>query len=181
MRPHAGDTLDFEGHQRPPRGRIEAIRLMPQTADRRAAIARLDPRQRAARRDLRASDAMAGRQVARHPIGRRRSVSGGSFKPRLAGIGAADDKAIVTGLVLRHVPVAGSAIRRPRHEAEIYHNFGYAKPEGYKTLRVMRMATKVCARSSSRHRRPIRASSRKSGVAEVAFNLREMTDRCRSS
>ena len=181
------DTLDFEEPVGVLLKEIEAIRLMPQTADRRAAIARLEARANELRGEIYAHlTPWQVVQVARHP---NRPTTLDYIEwlfpnfTELAGDRRfADDKAIVTGLAYFHdVPVAVLGHQKGRDtKQKIYRNFGYAKPEGYrKALRVMRLAEKF--------KRPIiifidtpaaypGIESEERGVAEaIAFNLREMT------
>ena len=181
------DTLDFEEPVAVLLKEIEAIRLMPQTADRRAAIARLEARATELRAEIYAHlTPWQVVQVARHPnrpttldyIDRLFT----NFTELAGDRRFADDKAIVTGLGYFHdVPVAIVGHQKGRDtKQKIYRNFGYAKPEGYrKALRVMRLAEKF--------KRPIvifidtpaaypGIESEERGVAEaIAYNLREMT------
>ena len=126
------------------------MRLMPQTPDRVAAIARLELRAAELRVEIYAQLGRWQRVlVARH-----------SNRPamldyverlftdftELAGDRRfADDKAIVTGLARfdgRPVAVIGHQKGRDTRQ-KIYRNFGYAKPEGYrKALRVLKLAEK---------------------------------------
>jgi len=181
------DTLDFEEPIGVLLKEIEAIRLMPQTADRRAAIARLEARANELRAEIYAHlTPWQVVQVARHPNRPTTLEYIERLFPNFTELAGdrrfADDKAIVTGLAYFHdVPVAVLGHQKGRDtKQKIYRNFGYAKPEGYrKALRVMRMAEKF--------RRPILAfidtpaaypgiESEERGVAEaIAFNLREMT------
>jgi acetyl-CoA carboxylase carboxyl transferase subunit alpha len=181
------DTLDFEEPVGVLLKEIEAIRLMPQTADRRAAIARLEARANELRAEIYAHlTPWQVVQVARHPNRPTTLEYIERLFPNFTELAGdrrfADDKAIVTGLAYFHdVPVAVLGHQKGRDtKQKIYRNFGYAKPEGYrKALRVMRLAEKF--------KRPIiifidtpaaypGIESEERGVAEaIAFNLREMT------
>ena len=181
------DTLDFEEPVAVLLKEIEAMRLMPQTADRRAAIARLEARADELRAEIYAHlTPWQVVQVARHPNRPTTLDYIELLFPNFTELAGdrrfADDKAIVAGLAYFHdVPVAVLGHQKGRDtKQKIYRNFGYAKPEGYrKALRVMRMAEKF--------RRPIvifidtpaaypGIESEERGVAEaIAYNLREMT------
>jgi acetyl-CoA carboxylase carboxyl transferase subunit alpha len=181
------DTLDFEEPVAILLKEIEALRLMPQTPDRIASIARLDRRVSELRAEifsrLKPWEIV---QVARHANRPctldyvERLISG--FIEVHGDRRFADDKAIIAGLGFYHdqpVMVVGHQKGRDTKQ-KIYRNFGYAKPEGYrKALRVMEMAEKF--------QRPILAfidtpaaypgiESEERGVAEaIALNLREMS------
>jgi acetyl-CoA carboxylase carboxyl transferase subunit alpha len=180
------DTLDFEEPVAVLLKEIEAMRLMPQTPDRRAAIGRLEARASELRAEIfRSLTPWQCVQVARHPnrpcmldyVERLFT----DFTELHGDRRFADDKAIVTGLAFYHgrgVAVVGHQKGRDTKQ-KIFRNFGYAKPEGYrKALRVMEMAQKF--------RRPIVVfvdtpaaypgiESEERGVAEaIALNLREM-------
>ena len=181
------DTLEFEEPVNVLLKEIEALRLMPQTADRRAAISRLEARADELRADIYSRlTPWQVVQVARHP--NRPTMLDyverlfTNFTELAGDRRFADDKAIVTGLGYFHdVPVAIVGHQKGRDtNQKIYRNFGYAKPEGYrKALRVMRLAEKFG--------RPIiifidtpaaypGIESEERGVAEaIAYNLREMT------
>jgi acetyl-CoA carboxylase carboxyl transferase subunit alpha len=180
------DTLDFEEPVAVLLKEIEALRLMPQTPERQASIARLEARADELRGEIYASLGPWERvQVARHP----NRPSTIEYVERLitefvelhGDRRFADDKAIVTGFGLFHEqPVAIVGHHKGRDtKTKIYRNFGYAKPEGYrKALRVMRLAEKF--------QRPVLVfvdtpaaypgvESEERGVAEaIALNLREM-------
>jgi len=180
------DTLDFEEPVAVLLKEIEALSLMPQTPERRAAIAQLEARADELRTEIYARlTPWQIVQVARHPnrptmldyVDRLFT----NFTELAGDRRFADDKAIVTGLAYFHdVPVVVVGHQKGRDtKQKIYRNFGYAKPEGYrKALRVMRMAEKF--------RRPIvvfidtpaaypGVESEERGVAEaIALNLREM-------
>jgi acetyl-CoA carboxylase carboxyl transferase subunit alpha len=167
---------------------VEAMRLMPQTPDRRAAIGRLEARAEELRAEIYAHlDRWQRVLVARHP-GRPCTID---YIERLftdfielAGDRRfADDKAIVAGLARfrgRPVVVMGHQKGGRDTKEKIFRNFGYAKPEGYrKALRVLKLAEKF-------HRPVIifvdtpaaypGIESEERGVAEaIALNLREMS------
>ncbi|MFI5177024.1 MAG: acetyl-CoA carboxylase carboxyltransferase subunit alpha [Vicinamibacterales bacterium] len=180
------DPLDFEEPVAVLLKEIEALSLMPQTPERRAAIARLEARADELRADIYSRlTPWQVVQVARHP--NRPTMLDyverlfTNFTELAGDRRFADDKAIVTGLAYFHdAPVAVVGHQKGRDtKQKIYRNFGYAKPEGYrKALRVMRMAEKF--------KRPIVVfidtpaaypgiESEERGVAEaIALNLREM-------
>jgi len=180
------DTLDFEEPVAVLLKEIEAMRLMPQTPDRQASIARLEARAEELRSEIFAGLGSWQRvQVARHSnrpcmldyVERLFT----EFTELQGDRRFADDKAIVTGLAFFHdqpVVVVGHQKGRDTKQ-KIYRNFGYAKPEGYrKALRVMKLAEKF--------KRPVIVfvdtpaaypgiESEERGVAEaIALNLREM-------
>jgi acetyl-CoA carboxylase carboxyl transferase subunit alpha len=182
----APDTLDFEEPVAVLLKEIEALRLMPPTPERQAAIAQLETRASELRAEIFATLGPWQRvQVARHPnrpcmldyVERLFT----EFTELSGDRRFADDKAIVTGLAFFHdepVVVLGHQKGRDTKQ-KIFRNFGYAKPEGYrKALRVMRLAEKF--------RRPVIVfvdtpaaypgiESEERGVAEaIALNLREM-------
>jgi len=180
------ETLDFEEPVAVLLKEIEALSLMPQTPERKAAIDQLEARAKLLRAELYASlKPWQVVQVARHPnrpcmldyVERLFTEFIELHGDRRYG----DDTAIVTGFGYFH----GSAVAIIGHQKgrdtkqKIYRNFGYAKPEGYrKALRVMRMAEKF--------HRPVIVfvdtpaaypgiESEERGVAEaIALNLREM-------
>jgi acetyl-CoA carboxylase carboxyl transferase subunit alpha len=180
------DLLDFEEPVGGLIKEIEALRLMPETPERLASIARLEARVRELRAEIFAGLGPWERLlVARHPnrpctldyVERLFS----DFTELHGDRRFADDKAIIAGLAYYHDrPVAVVGHQKGREtKQKIYRNFGYAKPEGYrKALRVMKMAEKF--------RRPIivfvdtpaaypGVESEERGVAEaIALNLREM-------
>lgn len=181
------DTLDFEEPVSVLLKEIEAMRLMPQTPERRASIARLESRATELRAEIyQHLTPWQVVQVARHPNRPtmmdyvERLIT--QFTELAGDRRFADDKAIVTGLGYFHdlsVIVVGHQ-KGSDTKQKIYRNFGYAKPEGYrKALRVMEMAGKF--------KRPILVfidtpaaypgiESEERGVAEaIALNLREMT------
>ena len=180
------DTLDFEEPVAVLLKEIEALRLMPATPERLAAIARLESRANEIRAEIFANlKPWQCVQVARHPS--RPTML--DYVERLfteftelhGDRRFADDKAIVTGFGFFHdQPVVIIGHQKGRDtKTKIYRNFGYAKPEGYrKALRVMRLAEKF--------KRPLivfvdtpaaypGVESEERGVAEaIALNLREM-------
>jgi acetyl-CoA carboxylase carboxyl transferase subunit alpha len=180
------ELLDFEEPVAGLLKEIEALGLMPVTAERRATIARLEARVAELRAEIFASLKPWQRvQVARHPnrpctldyIERLFT----EFTELHGDRRFADDTAIVAGLGFFHrepVVVVGHQKGRDTKQ-KIYRNFGYARPEGYrKALRVMQMAEKFG--------RPVIVfidtpaaypgiESEERGVAEaIALNLREM-------
>ncbi|ODS59431.1 MAG: acetyl-CoA carboxylase carboxyltransferase subunit alpha [Acidobacteria bacterium SCN 69-37] len=181
------ELLDFEEPVAVLLKEIEAMGLMPQTPERRAAIAQLETRVTDLRTEIfRTLKPWQRVQVARHPS--RPSMLDyvdmlfTDFTEVHGDRRFADDKAIVTGFAFFHgEPVAVIGHQKGRDtKAKIYRNFGYAKPEGYrKALRVMQLAHKF--------KRPIVVfidtpaaypgiESEERGVAEaIALNLREMT------
>lgn len=181
------ETLDFEEPVALLLKEVDALRLMPQTPDRVASIARLEARVRELRTEIFAGLGPWQRvMVARHP---NRPCSLDYIErlvPDFTEVHGdrrfADDKAIVAGLGhYRERPVFVVGHQKGRDtKQKIFRNFGYAKPEGYrKALRVMKLAEKF--------RRPILAfidtpaaypgiESEERGVAEaIALNLREMS------
>ncbi len=183
----ASDTLDFEEPVALLLKEVEAMRMMPQTPERAASIARLEARVQELRAEI-FSNLRPWQivQVARHP---NRPCTLDYVERLIAGFTElhgdrrfADDKAIVAGFGFYHgqaVMVVGHQKGRDTKQ-KIFRNFGYAKPEGYrKALRVMQLAEKF--------RRPILAfidtpaaypgiESEERGVAEaIALNLREMS------
>lgn len=183
----AAETFEFEEPIAVLLKEVEAMRLMPQTPDRRAAIARLEVRAEELRGEIYASLGRWQRvQVARHP-GRPLMLDYvehlfTDFTELSGDRRFADDKAIVTGLARFHgrsTVVMGHQKGGRDTKEKIFRNFGYAKPEGYrKALRVLKMAEKF--------QRPVIVfvdtpaaypgiESEERGVAEaIALNLREM-------
>ena len=181
------DTLDFEEPVTLLMKEIEALRLMPQTPERRQSIARLEARATELRAEIFAKlDPWQCVQVARHP---NRPCTLDYVERLFTGFTElhgdrrfADDKAIIAGFAFFHgepVMIVGHQKGRDTKQ-KIYRNFGYAKPEGYrKALRVMKMAEKF--------QRPVISfidtpaaypgiESEERGVAEaIALNLREMS------
>jgi len=180
------DAMDFEEPVSILLKEIEALRLMPQTEERQASIARLEARVDELRSEIFAGlDAWQRVQVARHPNRPctldyiERLIT--DFTELHGDRRFADDKAIVAGLgYFRDEPVAVVGHQKGRDtKQKIFRNFGYARPEGYrKALRVMKMAEKFG--------RPViifvdtpaaypGIESEERGVAEaIAVNLREM-------
>ena len=165
---------------------VDAMRLMPQTAERKASIAQVEARIAEMRAEIFTKLTPWQRVlVARHP---QRpcmldyvELMFTDFVEIHGDRRFADDHAIVTGCAqFRGAPVFVMGHQKGRDtKQKIFRNFGYARPEGYrKALRVMRMAEKF-------HRPVIvfvdtpaaypGAESEERGVAEaIALNLREM-------
>jgi acetyl-CoA carboxylase carboxyl transferase subunit alpha len=180
------ELLDFEEPVGGLLKEIEALRLMPDTAERASTIERLERRVTELRAEIFANlKPWQCVQVARHPnrptmldyVDRLFTEFIELHGDRRFG----DDKAVVAGLAFfRGEPVAVIGHQKGRDtKQKIYRNFGYAKPEGYrKALRVLRLAEKF--------RRPVIVfvdtpaaypgiESEERGVAEaIALNLREM-------
>jgi acetyl-CoA carboxylase carboxyl transferase subunit alpha len=181
------ETLDFEEPVALLLKETEALRMMPQTPDRVASVARLEARVQELRAEIFRNLLPWQRvQVARHA---NRPCTLDYVERLIADFTEihgdrryADDKAIIAGFGFYHgqpVMVVGHQKGRDTKQ-KIFRNFGYAKPEGYrKALRVMSMADKFG--------RPIIAfidtpaaypgiESEERGVAEaIALNLREMS------
>lgn len=180
------DLLEFEEPLGVLMKEIEALRLMPQTADRLAAIAQLESRVKLLRTEIyKTLTPWQCVQVARHA--NRPTML--EYVQRLftdfielhGDRRFADDKAIVTGLGRFHgAPVAIVGHQKGQDtKQKIYRNFGYAKPEGYrKALRVMKMAEKFLLPILVFVDTPAAypgIESEERGVAEaIALNLREM-------
>src|SRR5687768_8424624 len=165
---------------------IEALSMLPQTAERQRSIESLRKRAEEIRSELYASLTPWQRVlVARHPSRPNtldyveRLFTG--FDELHGDRRFADDHAIVCGFASYHAePVCVVGHQKGRDtKQKIFRNFGYARPEGYrKALRVMQLAQKFS--------RPIvvfidtpaafpGVESEERGVAEaIAFNLREM-------
>jgi len=180
------DLLEFEEPIGVLLKEIEALSLMPRTADRERSIETLRRRADEIRAELYASLTPWQRVlVARHP-NRPNTLD---YVERLftgwdelhGDRRFADDHAIVCGFAdYRGQPVAIVGHQKGGDtKQKIYRNFGYARPEGYrKALRVMQLAQKFS--------RPILVfidtpaaypgvESEERGVAEaIALNLREM-------
>ena len=181
------DTLEFEEPIAVLLKEVEALSLLPQTADRQRSIDGLQARIESIRADIYQHLTPWQRvMVARHP--NRPSLL--DYVARLftdfteisGDRRFADDHAIVTGfarykgdpvLVVGHHKGSGDT------KQKIYRNFGYARPEGYrKALRAMKLAEKF--------QRPVLAfidtpaaypgiESEERGISEaIALNLREM-------
>jgi acetyl-CoA carboxylase carboxyl transferase subunit alpha len=181
------ELLDFEEPIAVLLKEIEAMRMMPQTPERQAAIGRLEVRAGELRAEIFSHlEPWQCVQVARHPSRPCMLDYVERLFPDFVELHGdrrfADDKAIVTGFGnFRGQPVAVVGHQKGRDtKQKIYRNFGYAKPEGYrKAMRVMKMAEKF--------HRPIivfvdtpaaypGVESEERGVAEaIAVNLREMT------
>jgi acetyl-CoA carboxylase carboxyl transferase subunit alpha len=180
------DLLEFEEPIGVLMKEIEALSLMPRTADREKSIESLRNRAEQIRAELYANLTPWQRVlVARHP-NRPNTLD---YVERLftgwdelhGDRRFADDHAIVCGFAeYRGRPVAVIGHQKGGDtKQKIYRNFGYARPEGYrKALRVMQLAEKF--------HRPIivfidtpaaypGVESEERGVAEaIAYNLREM-------
>src|SRR3954464_14569543 len=180
------DLLEFEEPVGVLLKEIEALSLMPRTADRERSIETLRRRADEIRAELYANLTPWQRVlVARHP-NRPNTLD---YVERLftdvdelhGDRRFADDHAMVCGFAhYRGQPVAFVGHQKGRDtKQKIFRNFGYARPEGYrKALRVMEMAQKFS--------RPIVVfidtpaaypgmESEERGVAEaIAVNLREM-------
>src|SRR6187397_3197665 len=182
----AADTLDFEEPVNLLQKEIDALRMMPQTPERKQSIARLEARTTELRAEIFANLGPWQRvQVARHP-NRPCTLD---YVERLfteftevhGDRRFADDKAIIAGFAFFHnepVMIVGHQKGRDTKQ-KIYRNFGYAKPEGYrKALRVMEMAEKFGRPVISFIDTPAAypgIESEERGVAEaIALNLREM-------
>src|SRR6187401_266907 len=180
------ETLDFEEPVAVLLKEIEALRMMPQTPERLASVARLEARAQELREEIFAKlDPWQIVQVARHANRPctldyvERLIT--DFTEVHGDRRFADDKAIIAGFGFFHgesVMVVGHQKGRDTKQ-KIFRNFGYARPEGYrKALRVMELAQKF--------NRPIvifidtpaaypGVESEERGVAEaIAYNLREM-------
>jgi acetyl-CoA carboxylase carboxyl transferase subunit alpha len=182
------DILEFEEPVGVLLKEIEALSMLPQTADRQQSIDRLRRRIESVRGQIYSRLTPWQRVlVARHP--NRPTVL--DYVDRLftefteisGDRRFADDHAIVAGfarykeepvLVVGHHKGSGGDTKQ-----KVYRNFGYAKPEGYrKALRAMKLAEKF--------KRPVVAfidtpaaypgvESEERGISEaIAFNLREM-------
>src|SRR5688500_17474569 len=165
---------------------IEALGMLPQTAERQRSIESLRKRAEEIRSELYASLTPWQRVlVARHPARPNtldyveRLFTG--FDELHGDRRFADDHAIVCGFAdYKGQPVCLVGHQKGSDtKQKIFRNFGYARPEGYrKALRVMQLAQKF--------HRPIvvfidtpaaypGVESEERGVAEaIAFNLREM-------
>jgi acetyl-CoA carboxylase carboxyl transferase subunit alpha len=180
------ETLEFEEPIAVLQKELDALTALPPVEARDRDIAELRQRIHQLRRDLYAGLTPWQRVlVARHP----NRPGFNDFVQRLfpgfveihGDRRFADDHAIVTGFAeYRGQPVMLVGHMKGRDTKEkIFHNFGYARPEGYrKALRAMRLAEKF--------RRPIvifvdtpaaypGIESEERGVAEaIAVNLRDM-------
>jgi acetyl-CoA carboxylase carboxyl transferase subunit alpha len=183
----SSDLLDFEEPVGVLLKEIEALRMMPPTADRLSDIARLETRVKSLRTEIFATlTPWQCVQVARHANRPcmldyvQRLVQ--DFTEMHGDRRFADDKAIVTGIGRFHdQPVAIVGHQKGRDtKQKIYRNFGYAKPEGYrKALRVMKLAEKFSLPILIFVDTPAAypgIESEERGVAEaIALNLREMS------
>jgi len=182
------DILEFEEPVGVLLKEIEALSMLPQTAERQQSIDRLHRRIESVRGQIYATLTPWQRVlVARHP--NRPTVL--DYVDRLftefteisGDRRFADDHAIVAGfarykgapvLVVGHHKGSGGDTKQ-----KVYRNFGYAKPEGYrKALRAMKLAEKF--------KRPVVAfidtpaaypgvESEERGISEaIAYNLREI-------
>jgi acetyl-CoA carboxylase carboxyl transferase subunit alpha len=180
------DLLEFEEPIGVLLKEIEALSMLPRTAEREKSIESLRARAEEIRSELYANLTPWQRVlVARHPA----RPSTLDYVERLfTGFDElhgdrrfADDHAIVCGLAdYKGQPIAVVGHQKGSDtKQKIFRNFGYARPEGYrKALRVMELAQKF--------RRPIvvfidtpaaypGVESEERGVAEaIALNLREM-------
>jgi len=182
----AVDTLEFEEPVAILLKEIEALSLMPQTAERLESIEQLDARVVELRSEI--FSKLTPWQVvlvARHA---NRPCTLDYLEKLFTDFTElhgdrrfADDAAIVAGLAQFHgrpVIVVGHQKGRDTKQ-KIYRNFGYAKPEGYrKAMRVMKMAEKfgipVLVFVDTPAAYPGMESEER-GVAEaIAVNLREM-------
>jgi acetyl-CoA carboxylase carboxyl transferase subunit alpha len=180
------DLLEFEAPIAILQKEVEALSMLPATADRTRDIARLQERITAIRRDLYAALTPWQRVlVARHPA-RPATLDYveqlfTDFVELHGDRRFADDRAIVVGPAVYH----GSPVMVVGHQKgsdtkqKIYRNFGYARPEGYrKALRAMQLAEKfhrpiVCFVDTPAAYPGIESEER--GVAEaIAANLRAM-------
>src|SRR3954464_7199654 len=146
------DTLEFEEPIAVLLKEIEALSMLPQTAERQREIEGLNRRIDSIRADIYANLTPWQRVlVARHPM--RPSVLDyvnrlfTEFTEISGDRRFADDHAIVAGfarykdepvLIVGHHKGSGGDTKQ-----KVYRNFGYAKPEGYrKALRAMKLAEK---------------------------------------
>jgi acetyl-CoA carboxylase carboxyl transferase subunit alpha len=165
---------------------IEALSMLPATAERGREIARLERRIESIRAELYQGLTPWQRVlVARHPA---RPTTLDYFERLFEDFVEihgdrrfADDHAIVAGIArYKHAPVLVVGHQKGRDtKQKIYRNFGYARPEGYrKALRLMKMAEKfrrpvICFVDTPAAYPGIESEER--GVAEaIALNLREM-------
>jgi len=180
------DLLEFEEPIGILQKEIDALSMLPATADRRRDIARLEERITAIRQDLYAALTPWQRVlVARHPARPATLDYVEQLFTEFVEIHGdrrfADDHAIVAGPALFH----GAPVMIVGHQKgsdtkqKIYRNFGYARPEGYrKALRAMQLAEKfarpiICFVDTPAAYPGIESEER--GVAEaIALNLREM-------
>jgi len=182
------DTLEFEEPIAVLLKEVEALSMLPQTAQRQREIDGLHKRIESIRADIYARLTPWQRVlVARHPA--RPTVLDyvnrlfTEFTEISGDRRFADDHAIVAGfarykdeplLIVGHHKGSGGDTKQ-----KVYRNFGYARPEGYrKALRAMKLAEKfnraVIAFIDTPAAYP-GVESEERGIAEaIAFNLREM-------
>jgi acetyl-CoA carboxylase carboxyl transferase subunit alpha len=180
------DLLEFEEPIGILQKEIEALSMLPSTADRRRDIERLEARIQSIRRELYEHLTPWQRVlVARHPARPTTLDYVEQLFTEFVEIHGdrrfADDHAIVAGPALFHgrpVMVVGHQ-KGSDTKQKIFRNFGYARPEGYrKALRAMQLAEKfdrpiVCFVDTPAAYPGIESEER--GVAEaIAVNLREM-------
>jgi acetyl-CoA carboxylase carboxyl transferase subunit alpha len=181
------DTLEFEEPVAILLKEIEALSLMPRTAQRDGEIESLRRRVSSMRAEIYANLTPWQRVlVARHPA--RPNMLDyierlfTEFTELHGDRRFADDHAIVTGLARYKgvaVLVAGHQKGSGDTKQKIYRNFGYAKPEGYrKALRAMTLAQKFALPIMVFVDTPAAypgVESEERGIAEaIALNLREM-------
>ena len=182
------ETLDFEEPVAVLLKEIEALSMLPVTADRQRSIDGLYARIDSIRGEIYGNLTPWQRvMVARHPS--RPTILDyvsrlfTDFTELSGNRRFADDHAIVAGMAQyknEPVLVVGHHKGGGDTKQKVYRNFGYAKPEGYrKALRAMKLAEK--------YRRPVIAfidtpaaypgiESEERGISEaIALNLREMT------
>ena len=181
------DTLDFEEPLVDLQKQLDALSVLPRTAERDRDIGDLQQRMDALRREIYGRLSPWQRVlVARHP--NRPSTLDyvthlfADFVELHGDRRFADDRAIVTGMATYHgdqVFVVGHQ-KGSDTKQKIYRNFGYARPEGYrKALRTMKFAEKFGRPIISFVDTPAAypgIESEERGVAEaIAVNLREMS------
>ena len=180
------DLLEFEEPIGILQKEIQALSMLPSTADRQRDIARLEARIQSIRQELYTLLTPWQRVlVARHPA-RPTTLDYveqlfTDFVEIRGDRRFADDDAIVAGPAMFHgqpVMIVGHQ-KGSDTKQKIYRNFGYARPEGYrKALRAMQLAEKfgrpiVCFVDTPAAYPGIESEER--GVAEaIAVNLREM-------
>ena len=180
------DLLEFEEPIGILQKEIQALSMLPSTADRQRDIARLEARIQSIRQELYTLLTPWQRVlVARHPA-RPTTLDYveqlfTDFVEIRGDRRFADDHAIVAGPAMFHgqpVMIVGHQ-KGSDTKQKIYRNFGYARPEGYrKALRAMQLAEKfgrpiVCFVDTPAAYPGIESEER--GVAEaIAVNLREM-------
>ena len=180
------DLLEFEEPIGILQKEIQALSMLPSTADRQRDIARLEARIQSIRQELYTLLTPWQRVlVARHPA-RPTTLDYveqlfTDFVEIRGDRRFADDHAIVAGPAVFHgqpVMIVGHQ-KGSDTKQKIYRNFGYARPEGYrKALRAMQLAEKfgrpiVCFVDTPAAYPGIESEER--GVAEaIAVNLREM-------